>query len=88
MVKGNYPPELLGIKGGKMEHIITDNSSETISVVTDETRFSLLHEFKGVLPPIFNQYKVTILNKQEVRRLLTIGNDWLKNKVDNSLDRE
>ena len=71
-----------------MKHIIGENGSEIISVITDATRVALKQEFKGTLPPGINRYKVTIFNRREAGRLATILNNWLKNKVDNSLDKE
>ena len=61
-----------------MKHTIEENSSETITVVTDDTRLSIKQEFKGGLSPDINRYKVMILSKDEVRRLLPIANCWLK----------
>ena len=60
--------------------VITDNSSERISVITDKERLSLKQEFKGRLPEELSDYKVIILNVQEARRLQGILNSWLKRK--------
>lgn len=60
-----------------MKQNIQDNSSETITVVTDKDRLSIKQEFKGLSADI-NRYKVMILNEDEVRRLLPIANAWLK----------
>ena len=61
-----------------MKEVIENNSSETITVVTDKERLSIKQEFKGGLSPDINRYKVMILSKDEVRRLLPIANCWLK----------
>ena len=61
-----------------MKHIIEDNSSETISVITDETRVAFKQEFKGPLPPEINRYKVTILSEEGVRHLAPILTSWFK----------
>ena len=60
-----------------MRHIIENNGSKTITVVTDSNRLSIKQEFKGSLSPSINRYKVMILNKDEVRRLLPIAKAWL-----------
>ena len=65
-------------KGEEMKHIIEENSSETISVITDPTRLSLKQEFRGRLPEELSDYKVLIFNENEVRRLVPILNNWLK----------
>ena len=83
----NYSPELHGEKGGTMKHIITDNTSEKIWVTADEIRFCLHKQLKGSLVPHNMPYKLIILNRQEAQALASILNDWLKNKVDNSLDK-
>lgn len=59
-----------------MKHTIEENSSETITVVTDKDRMGITQKFKG-LSGEFNQYKVMILNRDEARRLLPILNTWL-----------
>jgi len=69
-----------------MKHIIEDNGSEVISIITDEARVALKQVFRGPLPPEINRYKVTILSEEGVRHLAPILTSWLKNKVDNSLD--
>ena len=61
-----------------MKQVIEQNSSETVTVVTDDTRLSIKQEFKGGLSPDINRYKVMILSKDEVRRLLPIANQWLR----------
>ena len=71
----------LGKGEGKMKHIITDNSSGTISVITDPTRLSLKQEFRGRLPEELSDYKVLVFNENEIRRLVPILNNWLKNNV-------
>jgi len=63
-----------------MKYIIEENSSETISVITDLTRLSLKQEFKGRLPEELSDYKVLVFNENEIRRLVPILNNWLKNK--------
>jgi len=65
-----------------MKYIIEENSSETISVITDPTRLSLKQEFRGRLPEELSDYKVLILNKKEASHLAYILNNWLKNNVD------
>ncbi len=60
-----------------MKRIIEQNSSETITVVTDSNRLSIKQEFKGQLPDEINGCKVMILNRDEARRLLPILNQWL-----------
>ena len=72
----------------KMKYVITHNAVETISVVSDETCFCLHHEPANFLPPDNKQYKIIILNRREAEQLRTILNSWLKNNVDNSLDKE
>ena len=59
-----------------MKHTIEQNSSESITVVTDDTRLSIKQEFKTI-PGGFNRYKVMILNRREARRLLPILKQWL-----------
>lgn len=61
-----------------MKQTIEDNSSESIIVVTDKDRLTIKQEFKGHLSPDINKYKVMILSKEEVRRLLPIANQWLR----------
>ena len=61
-----------------MKTQIENNGSETITVVTDDTRLAIKQEFKGSLSPDINRYKVMILSKDEVRRLLPIANCLLK----------
>lgn len=61
-----------------MKTVIEENSSETITVVTDKDRLAIRQEFKGRLSPDINRYKVMILSRDEVRRLLPIANCWLK----------
>jgi len=60
-----------------MKQVIQNNSSESITVVTDKDRLAIKQEFKGSLSPDINRYKVMILSKDEVRRLLPIANCWL-----------
>ncbi len=57
--------------------IITNNSSERITVIPTVHNLAIKHEIKGELPEGFNQYKVTVLNREEVRRLLPIAHTWL-----------
>ncbi|MBA7685646.1 hypothetical protein ES703_94071 [subsurface metagenome] len=64
-----------------MKHTIQANSAETITVVTDEDRLVIKQEFKGSLSPDINRYKVMVLNKDEVRRLLPIANCWLNGRL-------
>jgi len=64
-----------------MKYIIEENSSETISVITDPTRLSLKQEFRGRLPEELSDYKVLVFNENEIRRLVPILNNWLKNNV-------
>jgi hypothetical protein len=59
-----------------MKHTIENNSAETITVVTDEHRLCITQRFKS-LPGGFNQYKTMIMNRDEVRRLAPIMNQWL-----------
>ena len=66
-----------------MRQVIQDNSSETITVITDEDRLAIKQEFKGQLSPDINRYKVMILSKEEVRRLLPIANCWLSGRLRN-----
>ena len=77
---------LLKLRGNKrrekMKHIITSNTSEIISVITDEDRVTLKQEIRGRLPKWLLRYKIIILNKREAQNLSTILNNWLKNKVD------
>ena len=61
----------------KQRIVLNNNSSETITVVTDKERFSITQEFKGQLPEHINRYKVMTLNKNEARRLQPILNTWL-----------
>ena len=61
-----------------MKHIISDNSSERITIITDEHRLSFKQEFKGRLPAELSDYKVIILSQDEVRRLLPLAERWLK----------
>ena len=61
-----------------MEHIITDNLVEKISIVTDEAHFSLKHKIKGPWTSA-QQTNVTVLNKREAEQLQFILNNWLKN---------
>lgn len=61
-----------------MKRVIEQNSSETITVVTDKDRLSIKQEFRGGLSPDINCYKVMILSKDEVKRLLPIANCWLR----------
>ena len=70
-----------------MERIITDNAVEKITVVTDETHFSLKHKINGPWTSA-QQTNVTVLNKREAEQVHIILNNWLKNNVDNSLDKE
>lgn len=63
-----------------MNQIISDNSSERITIVTDKDRMGITQKFKG-LSGEFNQYKVMILNRDEARRLLPILNTWLNGGV-------
>ncbi len=60
-----------------MKTIIEENSSETITVVTDKNRLSISHLFKGPLPDEVRAVKVMILNKRQVRHLLPIAQRWL-----------
>ena len=60
-----------------MKHTIQNDNSETITVVTDKNRLAIKQEFRGGLSPDINRYKVMILSKDEVRRLLPIANCWL-----------
>ena len=62
----------------KTQHIITDNSSERISVITDETTASLKQEFKGQLPEEIPAYKIIILNRQEAEYFVAILRNWLR----------
>jgi len=62
----------------KMKYTITDTSSETITIIPGEQRFSLKQEFKGRLPAELSDYKVIILNREEVRKLIPIAEKWLK----------
>ena len=62
----------------KTQHIIQRNSSETISVITNETRVALKQEFRGRLPEELPAYKVIILNRQEVEYLVAILRNWLR----------
>ena len=71
----------LGKGEGKMKHIITDNSSEKISVITDENRVTLKREIGGQLPGWVLPYKIIILNKRETQAVANILNNWLKNNV-------
>ena len=83
MVKENYLPKLRGNKRReKMKHIITSNTSEIISVITDEDRVTLKQEIRGRLPKWLLRYKIIILNKREAQNLSTILNNWLKNNID------
>jgi len=59
-----------------MRQVISNDSSETITVVTDDTRLSIKQEFKS-LPSGFNQYKTMILNRENYRKLKAIGDPWL-----------
>jgi len=63
-----------------MEHTITDNTVEKITVVTDETHFSLKHKIKGPWASA-QKTNVTVLNKREAEQLHIILNNWLKNNV-------
>ena len=63
----------------KTQHIIQQNSSEIISVITNETRVALKQEFRGQLPEELPAYKVIILNRQEAEYLVAILKNWLKN---------
>ena len=65
-----------------MKHIITSNTSEIISVITDEDRVTLKQEIRGRLPKWLLRYKIIILNKREAQNLSTILNNWLKNNID------
>ena len=60
-----------------MKHTIEQNSSESITVVTDLDRLAIKTEFKGYLPDEMNRYKLTVLNKAQARRLLPILNQWV-----------
>ena len=60
-----------------MKHTIEQNSSESITVVTDSDRLAIKTEFKGYLPDEMNRYKLTVLNKAQARRLLPILNQWV-----------
>lgn len=60
-----------------MKQTIENNSSESITVVTDNTRLSIVTEFKGRLPDDMVRYKVTILNKDQGRHVAPILNQWL-----------
>ena len=68
-----------------MKQVIEQNSSESITVVTStdpwgKDRLAIKQEFKGGLSGDINRYKVMILSKDEVRRLLPIANQWLNGK--------
>ena len=65
-----------------MKHIITSNTSEIISVITDEDRVTLKQEIRGRLPKWLLPYKIIILNKREAQSLSTILNNWLKNNIE------
>ena len=83
MVKENYLLKLRGNKRReKMKHIITSNTSEIISVITDEDRVTLKQEIRGRLPKWLLRYKIIILNKREAQNLSTILNNWLKNNIE------
>ena len=60
-----------------MRQVIEQNSSETITVVTDKHRLAIATDFKGELPPNLSRHKVTILNKRQVRHLLPIASNWV-----------
>ena len=63
----------------KMEHIITDNIAEALSVIINKSRLSLKHTLRE---PHHTSYTVTILNRREIQQLADILNNWLKNNVD------
>ena len=62
-------------------NIIEQNSSETITVVTDKDRLAIKQEFKGSLPDETPRYKVMILNMDGARRLLPILNNWVNGGI-------
>ena len=60
------------------KYIIEDNSSERITIITYPDNLSIKTEFKGGLPSSLPQYKLSVLNREEVRRLLPLAERWLK----------
>ncbi len=65
-----------------MKQVIEQNTSETITVVTDKDRLSIKQEFKGLIDhPSFNTCKVMILSRDEARRLLPILNQWINGEL-------
>jgi len=63
-----------------MKQVIEQNSSESITVVTDDARISITQRFKS-LPGGFLQYKTMILNRREARRLKPILDRWLNGSL-------
>lgn len=62
-----------------MKQVIEQNSSESITIVTDDTKLVITKAFKS-LPGGFNQYKTMMLNRREARRLKPILDRWLNGK--------